>query len=410
MIRSRFALGALALACAAAAQAAPHTRLSYVSEPSFLTAYLIDWDAATHRAHLVDFAGNADGTWTDDGTLRVLTLSAPIETTQDTFDCNGLPMTQTVDLRQVAVRHVSGGAHKGSAQVIEIGTTTDIGGCTPGLVTPYGSTSDPGTPTTYADMADRPGMDDLAHGATLAGMSDTDPAGVVDPTQLVARLTTFAHHSVTFADTGASVPRDLVDGWFVLDFGTFQRGYTRLSVDPHTHAETWLGAAWSSGGPTSVFQTMMVVPDASAGFGGHNAQAHVWNSGLFLQSDSPTDYQLYADNTGVFEEKDTSGNVLLSMPATWADSGANLVLTRSNNLASNFYVRTWVPIANYGKAHFVFENEDLHTVASGSVSVRILPRVNFYVDAGKATPPATTPAAHTLARKPAPEAVKGLPR
>ena len=410
MIRSRFALGTLTLACAAAAHAAPHTSLSYVSDPSFDTAYLIDWDAATHRAHLADFVGNGDGTWTDDGTLRVLTLSAPIETTQDAFDCNGLPMTQTVDLLQVAVRHVSGGAHKGNAQVIEIGTTTDIGGCTPGLVAPYGSTSDPGTTTSYADMADRPDMDDLAHGATLAGMSDTDPAGVVDPTQLVARLTTFAHRSVTFANTGTSVPRDVVDGWFVLDFGTFQRGYTRLSVDPHTHAETWLGAAWSGGRPTSVFQTMMVVPDAAAGFGGHNAQAHVWNSGMFLQSDSPTDYQLYANNAGVFEEKDSSDNVLLSVPATWADSGANLVLTRSNNLASYFYVRTWVPIANYGKAHFVFENEDFHNLADGTVSARILPRVNFYVDDGKATPPATAPAVRSLARKPAQDAAKGLPR
>ena len=398
MNRSRFALGAVTMACAAAAQAAPHASLSYVSDPSFATAYLIDWDAATHRAHLVDLVGNGDGTWTDDGTLRVLTLSAPIETTQDAFDCNGLPMTQTVDLLQVAVRHVSGGAHKGSAQVIEIGTTTDIGGCTPGLVAPYGSTSDPGTATSYADMADRPGMDDLAHGATLAGMSDTDPNP--DPTQLIARLTTFAHGSVTFAGTGATVPRDVVDGWFVLDFGTFQRGYTRLSVDAQTHAETWLGAAWNSGRPTSIFQTMMVVPDAAAGFGGHVAQSHVWNSGMFMHSDSPTDYQLYTDYTGVFEEKDASGTLQFSMPATWADSGANLVLTRSNNLAYSFYVRTWAPIANYGKAHFVFENEDLHNVTTGAVSPRILPRVNFYVDDGKATPPAAAaPAARPLARK-----------
>ena len=408
MNRNRFAIGVVTLAGAAAAQAAPHTSISYLSDPSFATAYLVDWDAATHRAHLVDYVGSGDGTWTDDGTLRVLTLSAPIETTQDTFDCNGLPMTQTVDMLQLAVRHVSGGAHKGSAQLIEIGTTTDIGGCTPGLVAPYGSTSDPGTTTTYADMADRPDMDDLSHGAVLAGMSDSAPN--VDTTQLVARLTTFAHHGLTFANSGATVPRDLVDGWFVLDFGTFQRGYTRLAVDPHTHAETWLGAAWAGGRPTSVFQAMMVVPNAAAGFGGHSAQAHVWNSGMFLKSDSPTDYQLYTDDTGAFEEKDASGNLLFSQPATWADSGANLVLTRSSNPAYSFYVRTWVPIANYGKAHFVFENEDMHDVVGGTVSPRIVPRVNFYVDDGKATPPATTPAVKALARKAPAESTKGLLR
>ena len=403
---SRFALAAVALACTAAAHAAPHTSISYLSDPSLTAAYVIDWDVATHRAHLVDAVGNGDGTYTDDGTLRVLTLSAPIETTQDAFDCNGLPMTQTVDLLQLALRHVSGGAHKGSAQVVEIGTTTDIGGCTPGLVAPYGTTSDAGTTTTYLDMEDRPALDDLSHGGTLAGMSDSDPN--VDPTQLVARLTTFAHRSVTFANSGASVPRDVVDGWFVLDFGTFQRGYTRISVDPKTHAEAWLGAAWSAGRPASVFQTMMVVPNATAGFGGHNAQAHAWNSGLFLQSDSPTDFRLYTDDTGVFEEKDTSGNVLLSMPAQWADSGANLVIERSNNFASYFYLRTWAPIADYGKAHFVLENEDMHDLAGGTVTPRIVPRVNFYVDEGKATPPATAPAAKAmLARKPAREAAAG---
>ena len=178
--------------------------------------------------------------------------------------------------------------------------------------------------------------------------------------------------------------------------------------DPKTHAEAWLGAAWSAGRPASVFQTMMVVPNATAGFGGHNAQAHAWNSGLFLQSDSPTDFRLYTDDTGVFEEKDTSGNVLLSMPAQWADSGANLVIERSNNFASYFYLRTWAPIADYGKAHFVLENEDMHDLAGGTVTPRIVPRVNFYVDDGKATPPAAAPAAKAmLPRKPAREAAAG---
>ena len=407
MNHRRFALAAVALASTAAAHAAQHTSISYLSDPSVTTAWVIDWDAATHRAHVVDSVGNGDGMYTDDGTLRVLTLSAPIETTQDAFDCNGLPMTQTVDLLQVAVRHVSGGAHRGSAQVVEIGTTTDIGGCTPGLVAPYGTTSDAGTATTYLDMEDRPAIDDLSHGGTLAGMSDSAPN--VDPTQLVARLTTFAHGSVTFANSGASVPRDVADGWFVLDFGTFQRGYTRISVDPKTHAEAWLGAAWSAGRPASVFETMMVVPSAAAGFGGHNAQSHVWNSGLFLHSDDPTDYQLYSNYTGVFEERDASGNVQVSVAATWADSGSNLVLTRTNDPTSYFYLRTWVPIANYGKAHFVIEDEEQHDLIGGTVSPRILPRVNFYVDDGKATPPAAAPAAKAmLARKPAKEAATGV--
>ena len=399
MNRKNLALAAVALACAASAHADHRKSISYVGDPSFSTAYIVDWNTATHAAHLVDYAGDGSGTFTDDGTLRVLTLSVPIETTLDTFDCNGLPMTQITDLTQLAVRHLSGGAHHGSAQVIEIGTTTDIGGCTPGLVTPYGSIADAGTTTSYLDMDDRPDLNDLRHGARLAGMSDTDPTGLVDSVQLVARTVTFAHRAVTFAHSGASVPRELVDGWIVLDFGTFQRGYTRLSVDPHTHAEQWLGAAWHAGAPTSIFQTMMVQPNGTAGFGGHDAQAHVWNSGLFLQSESPTDYQLFTDNTGLFETRDATGTLVQLMPAMWGDIGANVVITRSNDPSSYQYARTWVPIANYGKAHFVIENEDRHDTPTGGVTPRFVPRVNFYQDGGKATPPVTAPAAKVQARK-----------
>jgi hypothetical protein len=359
---------------------------------------------------LVDYVGSGDGSWTDDGTLRVLTLATPIETTQDTFDCNGLPMTQTVDLRQIAVRHVSGGEHKGSAQLVEIGTTTDQGGCTPGLVAPYGSTSDAGTTTHYLDMADRPDTGDLRHGATLAGMSDTDAAGIVDSTQLVARTVTFAHRAVTFTNSGASVPRDVVDGWFVLDFGTFQRAYTRLSVDPTTHAEQWLGAAWRDGAPATIFQTMMVQPNAAAGFSGHDAQSHVWNSGLFLQSDNFALFHLYPDFTGTFEQRARDGSYDSLQPATWSDSGANLVISRSSNWAVSYRTRTWVPIATYGKAHFVIENEDKHVVASGAVTPFIVPRVNFYVDDGPAVPPAAAPTLKALARKAATAPAGGVQR
>jgi len=195
------------------------------------------------------------------------------------------------------------------------------------------------------------------------------------------------------------VPRDVADGWFVLDFGGFQRAYTRLSVDPGTHAEQWLGAAWRDGAPATIFQTMMVQPNAAAGFGGHGAQSHTWNSGLFLQSDTFALYHLCTDFTGSFEQLARDGSFDGLMPATWGDSGADVVISRSNNFAVSYRTRTWVPIANYGKAHFVIENEDYHVVADGSVTPFILPRVNFYVDEGKATPPAPAPAVKTLARK-----------
>ncbi len=128
MNSKKFALAAVALACAAGAHAASQQTLSYTGDPSFTAAWIVYRNAADHTARLVEYLGASSGTHTDDGTLRVLTLATPIVTTQTTGDCNGLPTTQSVELRQLAVRHVSGGLHKGGAQLIEIGSTTDQGG------------------------------------------------------------------------------------------------------------------------------------------------------------------------------------------------------------------------------------------------------------------------------------------
>ena len=110
----------------------------------------------------------------------------------------------------------------------------------------------------------------------------------------------------------------------------------------------------------------------------------------------------------VEEQKARDGSFDGVMPATWSDSGANVVISRSLNFAVSHRTRTWVPIANYGKENFVIENEDCHVVASGSVTPFIVPRVNFYVDEGPATPPAPAPAARTLARKAAAKPAHGV--
>ncbi len=53
------------------------------------------------------------------------------------------------------------------------------------------------------------------------------------------------------------------------------------------------------------------------------------------------------------------------------------------------------------------QNEDLYDAPSGALTqTRFVPRVNFYVDDGKATPPAVAPAVKLLARKAVPESAK----
>jgi len=71
---------------------------------------------------------------------------------------------------------VSGTAGKGTSQVVDIGTLTDIDGCTPGALTPFGSPNNPGSTVNHLDMAKRPPVDDLVPGARLAGPSESPMA------------------------------------------------------------------------------------------------------------------------------------------------------------------------------------------------------------------------------------------
>jgi len=63
--------GACALGHAAGAQAAGPSSIAYTSgDLSLPAAYLVDWKEKKHRAHVVEFVGAADGSYTDDGRQR----------------------------------------------------------------------------------------------------------------------------------------------------------------------------------------------------------------------------------------------------------------------------------------------------------------------------------------------------
>jgi hypothetical protein len=378
------AAGMLALSAVGARAAATQSVIYTLQDKSQWATWLVDWNTKKHTAHVTDSTGAGDGSFTDDGTQRVITLAAPISYMTTQVDCNfENEFDQRVDVTQIVIRPTTGTAKRGASQVVEIGTTTDLGGCTPGLVTPFGSPTDPGLAANYVDMNLRPSLDDLAPGVQLAGMSETPATPVNDATQLVAQVATFGTGTLTFADTGDVVTTSMSDGWIVADFGTFQRGYTRIARDAKTGLETWVFAPWSAGGPAIVQSTMMVKPNAAAGFGTRNAAAHDWESGLFVDSVDPTYMDLFRDLTGQFiiHNLDGSGDAVRDI--TWMLQGTNLVIQRPVGVT-----RTWRPIANYGKNHFVLENEVGFDPTCQCTFDRILPRVNYYIDEGKSTPPA----------------------
>jgi hypothetical protein len=375
--------GVLAL-CAAGAQAAATRSVIYtMQDMSQSPAYLVDWNDKKRTAHLTDDVGQADGTFTDDGTQRVLTLAAPISQTVTALDCNYELFLQRMDVTQVVFRPQTGTAKRGTSQLVEIGTTTDLGGCTPGLVTPFGSPTDPGTATNHLDMNARPSLDDLGAGAQLAGMSETPASADNNPVLLVVQVATFGDGALTFADTGDVVPASTSNGWIVVDNGSFQRAYTRISRDAKTGVEIWVFGPWTGSGPAIVQSALMVKPNASAGFGGLNATAHNWESGLFVDSVDPTRFDLFRDLTGQFIIHYTDGSGDYVQDATWANQGANVVIQRPASYAT----RTWRPIANYGKNHFILENEVLDDPNCQCTRDRFVSRVNFYIDEGKSTPP-----------------------
>jgi hypothetical protein len=380
------AAGAFALVAAGAHAAATQSVIYTLQDQSQWGTWLVDWNTKKRTAHVTDHLGASAGTFTDNGTQRVVTLTTPISQTITQVDCTGeVLFDQRVDVMQIVFRPTSGTTRRGTSEVVQMGTTTDLGGCTPGLVTPFGSPTDPGSTTNHLDMNARPSLDDLAPGVQLAGMSETPATADNDPTQLVAQIATFGAGSLTFVDTGDVVPTSMSDGWIVADFGSFQRAYTRVSRDTKTGVEIWVFAPWSAGGPAVVESALMVKPNAAAGFGSRNAAAHDWESGLFVDSDLTVFMDLFRDFSGQFVRHPIDGSGDFIQDVTWAFQGANIVIQRPTDAT-----RTWRPIATYGKNHFILENEVGFDPDCQCTLVRFLPRVNYYIDEGKSTPPAAS--------------------
>jgi hypothetical protein len=336
-------------------------------------AYLVDWNANGH-ANVTFSAGSGSGTYTDDGTQRLITVKPPITTTQTAVDCNGNEFDQQVDYKQFVFRPTGGTNKSGTAQVVLIGTTTDLGGCTPGKKHNFGKPGDPGDDVDTLNMADRASESDLVPGVQLACFAK-DPGDFEAPVSNV----TFGSGTLTF-DGADPIAYSVVNGWIVYTLSdNTQRAYTRLLQNFKSGVQTWLRADWADGQPSAnPYITPCVTPKAGAGFGSTQATSRNWNVGLWIGSGTTINYDLYQDFTGDWIVDDGSNKY--DYPITWnMDAQATLHILRTNR------DRSLVPIANYGKNHFVYESEVWNV--NGQWEQAIPPRVNWFIDTGASTPP-----------------------
>jgi hypothetical protein len=380
-------IGLSGLSIPAGAQAATAVSIAY-TRPYLgdSSAYVVDFKAKG-RVRVATIPGAAEGSFTDDGVQRVVSLSAPISATLPSADCNGNEFAQRYDTNQIVFRRAGGGDRKGSSAVVEIGTITDIGGCTPGLVTPFGALTDAGMVYNNLGMGSRPPLTDLVPGSQLAGPSMDDFDAVIGNSRMTQQIVKFdTASSLSIPALGITLPYAIKDGWIAYTAtGEIDRRYTRLSQNTATGVEVWLASDFVGGLPGKTTMVLMTKPTAGATFGSVKQSAHEWDSGLFVGAPNGLFFDFYKDFTGLRVARNTDGS-FTPLPITWAQSGNKLVNSRMTGVVKR--IRTWAPIGTYGNNHFVFEDE-YFLYPDGTTYQFIVPRVNFYVDKGPAVPPAS---------------------
>jgi hypothetical protein len=379
--RSFRRLAVVALAAGTTLTAGAGTTSVVYSLPSFgaVASYLVDWNSdGTMR--LSDTAGSGTGTYTDDATQRLATMDTPISAIFPAVDCNGNSFEQRWDYMQFVFRPTSVGKI-GTADVVEIGTITDLGGCTPGRQQSFGSPGDPGFAVDSLNMKNRASESDLVPGARLAAFSDAPADGLFVG---AVKVVTFGTGTLTF-DGEDPMPYAMSDGWivFALPDGS-QRAYTRLKKNARGGLESWLVTAWANGQPAgATYMTPGATPNAKAGFGDTAATAHDWQVGLWLNTELTDFYDLYTDFSG--DWLTTDNGVQSDVSVTWSMQGNTLWIHRPQGTDSQD--RSLVPVADYGNNHFVLET--IYLTSNGVRQVTTPARVNWFIDRGPSTPPAS---------------------
>jgi hypothetical protein len=272
-------------------------------------AYLIDWKGQD-KARVVSPDGAQPGAVADNGSQRLVTLKAPLSMTiSTTASCDGMIMRRR-DIERVVVRDLKGGA----SQIVVIGTWTNLGGCEDGLVTPFGSETDPGNSMKRLLMNARPSMADMVPGVQIAGPSEGLSQDVI----------TLGTDTALFQATGHSVPVAWSpDQWLVFSMAGFVRAYTRLALNAKTGGEVWMMADWSDGQAQRVQAPWFVKPFAGTGFGSVAQASRMWQSGM--STHRPFSIHRYKDGTGETVLEDPDQGTDFRSPINWGFDGPNVV-------------------------------------------------------------------------------------
>ncbi len=131
-----------------------------------------------------------------------------------------------------------------------------------------------------------------------------------------------------------------------------------------------------------------MAPTADASFGDLADTARQWFDGLF-EVDVPTTFALYRDQTGAQIVNPGAGAPVTRSALTWSRAGADVLISRVT--AGGTFVHTWHPVATHGRNHFVIESEEVW-IGGVDNGPAFAPRVNWYVDEGKAVKPAAATA------------------
>lgn len=386
----KLSLRAVALAAGATVLigAAPSTVLAATTKSVVyykgIGAHLIDWQPK-NRARVVTGAGVRSGSVLDNGTQRLITLDSPFSAVQawGTDECGDYE--ERHDTMQLVVRDLTGGV----SQIAEIGADVVVGGCRNGESTPFGSPDDEGASARRLSMAARPPMTDLVPGLQLAGPGEQVWAlDYPSPSQDVVVVQA---NAATFQATGNTYPATIdATGWWVFDLTGAQRAYTRLELDARTGGETWLTAEWAGGQAQRVATQSFVKPLAGAGFGTVAQASRMWQSGLTVGANNPFAntpfyFYLYKNGTGEQVSKVLDAGTETRLPITWSFDGLDILHERITAGGALVQTRRWVPLRNEGsRRRWVLESTEYRV--DGETFPGILPRVNYYLDTGKAVP------------------------
>lgn len=345
---------AIALGASSVKAAGPESVL-YVHENPLDTETYLYQPLKNGRARVVTGYGVGEGPVSGTEQERVVTFDQPIVyKIMGRGFCWGYEEYYVqMSVEKVVFRLTQGDLRQGQSRVFDLGTSLGLTQCHEGEVKHFGKMSSPGHPMLHRADSQRAGSADLVPGARLAGMSSDRLTAVDWRSPLTPDIVRFVDsRTLHFEIAGLDVPARLTDdGWWMLNFSDFQRGYARFAVDGLHGGERWVRAEMTDQRIRTVRQTLMVKPVTGATFAPASDMPGRWELARTRHSHGARRfYDFFHTGDGV-EQSDVD----FPIPFSWGLEGDNLVLDyRSHTKPPYDYhlIYTWVPLATNGKNHW----------------------------------------------------------